>query len=958
MEESACLLILTGESTMDYALSPGVILNGRYRIEKEIGHGGFSITYKAIDLKDESQVAIKELYRKGLMVRNPGGNDFVVIDDKEIPELEQRKDRALQEAYILRDFLGESNIVSVYDQFRANNTAYIVMQFLDGITVEELVKKEGKIDPSEVFRHMIPIMQALCKVHAAQIIHRDIAPDNIMVRESGEYCLFDFGSAKASDAGATMSLEFKEFFSSVEQKTVGLPVGPWSDVYSLFATVFYMITGTEPQASVSRMYYDELVPPSEQGIEIDKRVENILLKGMAVDPEDRYRSFEEVIEDLKKCLPPDFFAEPVPPPPPPHFPWLLIAILSMGIFIATTAYFWPAIKELTRFVGVKTEKILVCPLPEHEEAFRMEKEAIRGRIELLTENVPTKIVENDRGEFLVTTDDRLFELCEPEDAFRSLLSGSFRSCIGFMSEEGLQSLEIPADVPEIKAVAEADVTIDDAGIASLKPPSEEGSPELHGAGYIVVTTAEPVPDMLRELMESHEGEEELHYYYEMDFLQDPEQGGNLREGSRVYVDRDYATWFAWTPDVDKALERLSSNLRSVSYEDDVQARSRRDEFTSSSVVQEGKYQTRPDNIKGPVLKATYTPGNGIPNKGEIAMVEINMKARLDRLEKPYAITYEADGAVCLTMSKADVSPFVLKTLFMNSSSVRVTSTWLYRIGTISPTDKSVSLVRTEDGTYEALVVLDEAITSGESLTVKDKAERLLQAGDALVHIELDGVGSETYEGTYSHVILAEGTPRIDGEKCVLAFRTLCTPDGEKVPITDKNRYLLDYIGGINRGTDYSNVSYRLDQIRCFDRKGNPTSDELGACEAWIPNYQKEITEAAGKTGIKSSIVCDETGAVTIDFGTSLSLNKAVSNIKKIYRACRFEDGRMRGIYFRAKNLTVSLDKTTETYDGYALTATASGEDGTPDESMQTQLLKRLSDLNGISSGTGASEKKE
>ena len=177
-------------------------------------------------------------------------------------------------------------------------------------------------------------------------------------------------------------------------------------------------------------------------------------------------------------------------------------------------------------------------------------------------------------------------------------------------------------------------------------------------------------------------------------------------------------------------------------------------------------------------------------------------------------------------------------------------------------------------------------------------------------------------------------------------------------ITDKNRYLLDYIGGINRGTDYSNVSYRLDQIRCFDRKGNPTSDELGACEAWIPNYQKEITEAAGKTGIKSSIVCDETGAVTIDFGTSLSLNKAVSNIKKIYRACRFEDGRMRGIYFRAKNLTVSLDKTTETYDGYALTATASGEDGTPDESMQTQLLKRLSDLNGISSGTGASEKKE
>ena len=943
---------------MDYALSPGVILNGRYRIEQEIGHGGFSITYKAIDLKNESEVAIKELYRKGLMVRNPGGNDFVVIDGKEVQDLEQMKDRALQEAYILRNFLGESNIVSVYDQFRANNTAYIVMEFLNGIDLKQLVKKKGKIAPSEAFHRMIPIMQSLCKVHAAQIIHRDIAPDNIRVLEDESYCLFDFGSAKALDAGATMSFVYKKVFSPVEQRT-GHPVGPWSDVYSLFATIYYMITGTEPEMSVSRMYYDELVPPSKQGIQIDEKLEKILLKGMAVDPEDRYRSFEEAIEDLKICLPEEFPGDSPPPPPPTPIPWPLIAVSSMAIFIAIMAYTWPDIKELTKFVGVKTEKILVYPMPDHEEDFKSEKEAIRGRIELLTESVPTNIEENDKDEFLVTTADELFEHNDPEDVFHDLISGSFKSSIGYADEQGVvRSLVIPADGVELKAVAESDVTINDDGTASLEPPSKAGSPELHGAGYIVVKTAEPVPDMLKELLEAHEGEEELHYYYDMGFLQNPEPADNLRQGSRVYVDKKCATWFAWAPDVDKALDRLSSNLRAVSYEEYVHARSRRDEFTSSSVVQGGKYQKDPDDIKGPLLKATYTPGGGIPNKGEIAMVEINMKARLDKLERPYAITYEADGAICLTMRMADISPFVLKTLFMGSSNVRVTSTWLYRIGTISPTEKSVSLVPAGDGTYEALIVLDEEITSGKSMTIKDKAERLLQAGDALVHIELDGVGSETYEGMYSHVVLAEGTPRIEGSKCVFAFRTLCTENGEKTPITDENRYLLDYIGGLNRGTDYSNVLYRLDHVRCFDEKGDPTSDELGACEAWIPNYQEEISDAAGKTGIESEITCDGTGTVTIDFETGLSLNKAISNIRKIYRACHFEDGRMRGIYFRAHNLTVSLDKTTETYDGYALTATASKEDGTSDESVQTQLVKRLSSLAGVGSGNGASQKNE
>lgn len=941
---------------MNFALSPGVILNGRYRIEQEIGHGGFSITYKAVDLKDETQVAVKELYKKGLMVRNPGGDNFVVIDDSDVQELEQMKEKALQEAVILRGFLDEPYIVRVLDQFRANNTAYIVMEFLDGTELEEKVKKEGKIAPEEAFAHLIPIMQALCKVHAAQIIHRDIAPDNIMVRENGSYCLFDFGSAKMLDAGATMSLVFKEIFSPVEQK-VGLPVGSWSDVYSLFATVYYMITGNEPKAAMSRMYFDELVPPSEQGIEIDKRLEEILLKGMAVDPEDRYRTFEEVLDELKSCLPEEIF-EPKIERKRKKLPLRLwwAAIPAVAAVAAVIVHYYPAIRYA---VEVK-EKILVCPVPEHEKQFQSQKEAILGRIELLTKDVPTDIEENDKGELLVTTADRLFEQSDPEDVFSGLLSGSFKTSIGFKDEkDNMHSIMVPADIPEIRAVSEDDVTIDDAGTASFTSSAEEDDDnEKGGAGYIVVTVAQPVQEMLKNLLKDHK-DEELHFYYDMDFLQNPDPKNNVREGSRVYVDEECSTWFVWTSDADRTLKQLKSNLRAASYLNDAQARSRSDEISSSSVVQGGMYQTDPDEIKGPILKATYNPVGGTPNKGEIAMVEINMKARLDKLGKPYAITYEEHGSICVTMGIEDVSPFVLKTLFMGSSNVRVTSTWLYRIGTISPTGNSLSFVSKGNGTYEALMVLDEGTASEEGPTIKQKVEKLLRTDDAPpVYIELDGLGSDTYEGIYSHVVLAQGVPRIDdGGRCVLAFSTLCVGDGVKVPITDENRYLLNYIGSLHRGTDYSNVLYRLDHVRCFDEKGNPTSDDLGPCEAFIPNYRKEIRKAVTDTGIRSRIVCDMTGAVTVEFDKTLTLSEAVSNIETIYKACHFEDGRMRGVYFRAKNLTVSMDKTTETYDGYALTVTAAVENGTADTEMQKQLGRKLSTLPGIRRGNAASGKK-
>ncbi|WRK55874.1 serine/threonine-protein kinase [Coprobacillaceae bacterium CR2/5/TPMF4] len=146
-------------------------------------------------------------------------------------------------------FNKNKGIITVYDQFEDNGTSYIVMDYFEGETLQERLNREGKIAYEEAVEIMMPILSSLQEVHDAGIIHRDISPDNIYLTKDGEVKLLDFGAARYASTNMSKSLSaiYKQGFAPYEQYQSSREQGPWSDVYALGATLYYMLTGNIPQ---------------------------------------------------------------------------------------------------------------------------------------------------------------------------------------------------------------------------------------------------------------------------------------------------------------------------------------------------------------------------------------------------------------------------------------------------------------------------------------------------------------------------------------------------------------------------------------------------------------------------------------------------------------------------------------------------------------------------------------
>lgn len=288
---------------MEHQLRPGTLLNGRYRIERIIGQGGFGITYEAVDVILNIKTAVKELYIREYMGRDVERSPEVYpLEVQYGVYVERAKKDFLKEARILGSFKDEPAIARVLDYFQDNETAYIIMDFLEGTTLARYLQGRGTIPAAEIFRRTNPLMKALQRIHASGVIHRDISPDNIIVAADGEFRLIDFGSARNYVEQDQLSRIVKEGYAPIEQWSSKLDQGPWTDIYALSATVYKCITGAAPDNSVMRKFYDELKKPSELGIYIDESLENILWKGLAVEPEERYQSMGELQEAIGKVL--------------------------------------------------------------------------------------------------------------------------------------------------------------------------------------------------------------------------------------------------------------------------------------------------------------------------------------------------------------------------------------------------------------------------------------------------------------------------------------------------------------------------------------------------------------------------------------------------------------------------------------------------------------------------------
>ena len=285
-----------------------------------LGEGGFGITYLGLDVKLERRVAVKEYFPTSLVKREASVTlEVTCYTESGTQHYEKGRERFLTEARTLAKLDHIPQIVRVLDFFPAHNTAYIVMEFLEGVTLKDLLDRRGPLPAQELLPMLEPVIRAMAAMHEAGVIHRDVSPDNLMRMADGSLKLMDFGCARELDQSRSMTVMLKHGFAPYEQYT-GKNQGPWSDIYGLCATAYYCLTKRIPVDAMDRQdeEQDPLVPPTQLGAALTGQQERALLLGLSVRVQDRWQKDEDLYGALyQKAMdggpwtPPELWTRPV-----------------------------------------------------------------------------------------------------------------------------------------------------------------------------------------------------------------------------------------------------------------------------------------------------------------------------------------------------------------------------------------------------------------------------------------------------------------------------------------------------------------------------------------------------------------------------------------------------------------------------------------------------------------------
>jgi len=286
-----------------------------YLFGKVLGEGGFGMTYIAREMRSGKVAAIKEYFPIRCQIqRRP---DLTVVPDTQLQELFQSgRQSFLSEASMLYAVRNIHSIVHVLDYFDANGTAYMVMEYLDGVTLADMMKTQKRFEPTLLLQKFLPFFRDLSRLHDAGVLHRDIAPDNIMLMADGSLKLLDFGCARSLEDGKSMTVILKPGFAPIEQYQ-SRGQGAYTDLYALCATLYYCITGKVPPAAPERMTAvldgqpDPLEAPSACGVSISEELERVLMWGLSLQPTTRPQTMEQLAAEFERALP-----EPEPEPQP------------------------------------------------------------------------------------------------------------------------------------------------------------------------------------------------------------------------------------------------------------------------------------------------------------------------------------------------------------------------------------------------------------------------------------------------------------------------------------------------------------------------------------------------------------------------------------------------------------------------------------------------------------------
>lgn len=290
-----------------HRLPAGTVLKEQYLVGRVLGQGGFGITYLGWDIYLDIPVAIKEYYPSGVVMRDTTMTmDVVSCSGDEGVRFRNNKERFLREAKMLARFSQVPEIVQVKNFFLANNTAYIVMEYVEGTNLKQYVADHGgKLPPEEVLSILRPVIEGLCKVHKAGLVHRDISPDNIMMLPGGGVKLLDFGAVRdvgeaVVDQPLTKSTEaiLKQGYAPIEQYQKRGSLGPWTDVYALCATIYYCLTGEVPPDAPERLLNYEDLCLKEKIPSLSEEQVQALEHGMALRAEQRTESMDALYREL------------------------------------------------------------------------------------------------------------------------------------------------------------------------------------------------------------------------------------------------------------------------------------------------------------------------------------------------------------------------------------------------------------------------------------------------------------------------------------------------------------------------------------------------------------------------------------------------------------------------------------------------------------------------------------
>jgi serine/threonine protein kinase len=276
-------------------LQPRTVLNDRYLLGRVRGQGGYGITYSAWDLTFEAKRAIKEYFPKSICSRGVDEHTVRLSNRQEKESFEYGVKKFVEEAKALEKLREHPGVVKCFDFFNGNGTAYLVMELMEGRNFLEFLQEHGgKIPFDMTVGILVPVMDALREVHSAGMLHRDLAPDNIFITNNRQVKLFDFGSTRLAIREQTQNLgDHKPGYTPREVYSGGGNQGPWTDIYSLAATMYRALTGQPPPAALDRLDKDLLLPPSRLGVKINHGCEGALLKGLAVRPAARFQTVEE-----------------------------------------------------------------------------------------------------------------------------------------------------------------------------------------------------------------------------------------------------------------------------------------------------------------------------------------------------------------------------------------------------------------------------------------------------------------------------------------------------------------------------------------------------------------------------------------------------------------------------------------------------------------------------------------